>query len=64
VYRVGGLFKDDVTTAVTPTDGGAALHVRSASRTGQYDFEVNRRRVDRLLDAVERELSRPNAEAE
>jgi len=64
VYCVGGLFKDDVTTAVTPTDSGAALHIRSASRTGQYDFEVNRRRVHRLLDAVERKLSRPNAEAE
>lgn len=64
VYRVGGVFKDDVTTAVTPDDGGATLHVRSASRTGQYDFEVNRRRVDRLLDAVEQELSRLDADAQ
>jgi uncharacterized protein (DUF1499 family) len=57
VYRVGGLFKDDVTAVVAPSDGGSTLHVRSKSRTGQYDFEVNRWRVRDLLDAVEQELS-------
>lgn len=57
VYQVGGLFKDDVTAVVAPNDGESTLHVRSKSRTGQYDFEVNRWRVSNLLDAVDRELS-------
>jgi uncharacterized protein (DUF1499 family) len=46
-----------VTAVVAPSDGGSTLHVRSKSRTGQYDFEVNRWRVSNLLDAVDRELS-------
>jgi uncharacterized protein (DUF1499 family) len=57
VYRVGGLFKDDVTAVVVPNEGGSTLHGRSKSRTGHYDFEVNRWRVSNLLDAVERGLS-------
>ena len=28
--------------------GGRVIHVRSASRSGIYDFGVNRRRVERL----------------
>ncbi|MFB6278199.1 MAG: DUF1499 domain-containing protein [Salinibacter sp.] len=62
VYRVGGLFKDDVTAVVAPDDGESTLHVRSKSRTGHYDFEVNRWRVRTLLDAVEQELSTSDAQ--
>jgi hypothetical protein len=56
VYRVGGIFKDDLTVVVAPNDEQSTLHVRSASRVGHYDFEVNQRRVGDLLDAVDREL--------
>lgn len=53
VYRVALLFKDDVDVAVRGRDGtGSALYVRSASRVGQNDLGVNRRRVDRFLEAV------------
>jgi uncharacterized protein (DUF1499 family) len=53
VYRVAWVFKDDVAVAVEPTPDGSRLHVRSASRVGHSDLGVNRRRVQRLLDAVD-----------
>ncbi|MFB6272898.1 MAG: DUF1499 domain-containing protein [Salinibacter sp.] len=56
VYRVGLLFRDDVTVAVTSQGDTSTLHVRSASRVGLYDLGVNRRRVRDLLDAVDRGL--------
>lgn len=59
VYRVGFFFNDDVTVAVTSQDGTSTLHIRSASRVGRYDLEVNRRRVRNLLDAVEQRLPEP-----
>ena len=53
VYRVALIFKDDVDVAVeTRDDGGSVLYVRSASRVGHNDLGVNRRRVQRLLEAV------------
>jgi uncharacterized protein (DUF1499 family) len=54
VYRVAWVFKDDVAVDVESTADGSRLHVRSASRVGQSDLGVNRRRVQRLLDAVDR----------
>lgn len=57
VYRVALLFKDDVDVAVDSTADGSVLHVRSASRTGYSDLGVNRRRVQRLLSAVNDSLS-------
>lgn len=57
VYRVALVFKDDVEVAVKArADGGSALYVRSASRAGYSDLGVNRRRVQRLLDAVDEAL--------
>ena len=57
VYRVALVFKDDVDVAVrTRADGDSALYVRSASRVGYSDLGVNRRRVHRLLDAVDEAL--------
>jgi len=57
VYRVALIFKDDVDVAVRAReDGGSALYVRSASRVGYSDLGVNRRRVERLLTAVESAL--------
>ncbi len=60
VYRVL-FFKDDVEVAVTPgrsgaDGGGPAVHIRSASRTGSYDFGVNARRVERFFRALEKRL--------
>jgi len=52
VYRVAWVFRDDVVVAVTPRADGSRLHVRSASRTGYSDLGVNRRRVQRLFDAL------------
>lgn len=34
-------------------DGEPVIHVKSASRTGYYDFGVNRRRLERLRSAFE-----------
>jgi len=57
VYRVALIFKDDVDVAVKTRDGSdSVLYVRSASRVGHSDLGVNRRRVQRLLDAVETAL--------
>ena len=57
VYRVALVFKDDVDVAVRERDsGGSILYVRSASRMGYSDLGVNRRRVERFLEAVESAL--------
>ena len=43
-------FPDDVTLRVRPTaDGGAAVDMRSASRTGEHDLGQNARRIRRFL---------------
>jgi uncharacterized protein (DUF1499 family) len=57
VYRVAWIFKDDVDVAVESDTAGSVLHLRSASRIGHSDLGVNRRRVQRILDAVEEQLS-------
>ena len=49
-------FVDDLECHLPPDE--ALIHVRSASRTGYYDFGVNRARVDRLRRAVNRRLAR------
>jgi uncharacterized protein (DUF1499 family) len=57
VYRVALIFKDDVDVAVRARDGGGStLYVRSASRVGYSDLGVNRRRVERFFQAVDRAL--------
>ena len=57
VFRVALVFEDDVAVAVVPhRDGEAVLHVRSASRRGQSDLGVNRRRVQRFFRTLERML--------
>jgi uncharacterized protein (DUF1499 family) len=56
VYRVALVFKDDVQIAVDPQAPGSVLHVRSASRVGESDLGVNRRRVERLLRHIEEAL--------
>jgi uncharacterized protein (DUF1499 family) len=44
-------FVDDVQLYFPPDE--KIVHVRSASRTGYYDFGVNRRRIDRLREQFE-----------
>lgn len=60
VFRVALVFKDDMSVAVTPGssgDGGAVLHIRSASRVGKNDLGVNRRRVRRFLRKLSSSVS-------
>ena len=45
-------FIDDVELYFPPDQ--AIIHVKSASRKGYYDFDANRRRVERLLAAFEK----------
>jgi uncharacterized protein (DUF1499 family) len=57
VFRVALIFNDDVAVAVTPgEEGGAVLHIRSASRVGKSDLGVNRRRVKRFFRALQKAL--------
>ena len=50
-YSLVWRFIDDVIFWL-PRDE-SVIHVRSASRKGYYDFGANRRRVERLRDAME-----------
>ena len=45
-------FVDDLELQIEPSQ--AVIHVRSAQRTGRYDFGVNRRRVEVLREAFAR----------
>lgn len=45
-------FVDDVEFYFPPEE--RIIHVRSASRTGYYDFGANRRRVERLRNELEK----------
>ena len=59
VFRVALLFKDDVDVIIEPhgaANDQSALHIRSASRVGGYDFGVNGRRVDRFFHRLEKQL--------
>lgn len=53
------IFKDDFDLAVTPTEQGAALHLRSASRMGQGDWGANARRVARFFEALDAPVNQP-----
>lgn len=57
VFRVLYVFKDDLHLLTVPYRQGAAIHIRSASRTGGYDFGVNRRRVRYFLTLLEEQLA-------
>lgn len=45
-------FVDDVEFEILPEEG--SIQVRSASRVGYWDFGVNRRRIERVRDALRR----------
>lgn len=51
------LFRDDMVLQVTEKDSiSSYLHIRSASRVGESDLGVNRRRVRTFLDKLETKL--------
>lgn len=50
-------FRDDVVIRIMPDENGSRLDIRSASRRGTHDFGANARRIDYLLDAIEKDLS-------
>jgi uncharacterized protein (DUF1499 family) len=45
-------FVDDVECLVDP--GASVIHIRSASRVGRYDLEVNRTRLEEIRRAFDR----------
>lgn len=46
-------FKDDVKIVVKPDEsGGSIFHIKSSSRVGESDLGVNRRRIKRILSAI------------
>ena len=49
-------FKDDVDAVVMPAGTGSTLAIYSRSRVGYGDFGVNRKRVNRILTALEAKL--------
>jgi len=55
-------FKDDIEILIDSS--GGKLHFRSASRTGYYDFGVNRERSERFYKLLERALKQPSAKQE
>ena len=59
VFRVAFFFKDDVDVVIVPhgeTGDRSTLHIRSASRMGEYDLGVNRRRIDRFFRRLEKRV--------
>ncbi len=52
VFRVV-FFKDDFALRVAEHEGGAVLHLRSASRVGRSDFGVNGRRIERFMEKLQ-----------
>lgn len=49
-------FKDDVDAVVLPADGGSTIAIYSRSRVGHSDFGVNKKRVERILSALDEKL--------
>lgn len=50
-------FVDDLAFLDSPTE--SAIHVRSESRVGYWDFSVNRRRIERIRERFEASFDRP-----
>jgi len=50
-------FRDDMALQLTDADSNSCyLHIRSASRVGESDLGVNRRRLQRFLKKLQSEL--------
>ncbi|MEM9840647.1 MAG: DUF1499 domain-containing protein [Pseudomonadota bacterium] len=50
-------FKDDVDAVILPADGGSTIAIYSRSRVGYSDFGVNKKRVDRIVAALDSKLN-------
>jgi uncharacterized protein (DUF1499 family) len=55
-------FRDDVAVRVRPTQDGARIDVRSASRYGRHDLGANAARVRALIDDIDDVLAAPDPE--
>ena len=49
-------WKDDVNIVLKPGEQNTIMHIRSASRVGNSDLGVNKRRVKRLLKIINNTL--------
>jgi len=56
VFRVL-FFKDDFLVKLQEDKNSTLVHVRSASRAGCYDLGVNRNRIKRFYNALERAVN-------
>jgi uncharacterized protein (DUF1499 family) len=58
VFRIAVFdFKDDVEITVETIDSeNSILHIKSASRSGRGDLGVNRRRVNRIIKLINKNL--------
>jgi uncharacterized protein (DUF1499 family) len=57
VYRIPVFgFKDDVNVILNENDGKTVVYIRSASRVGEYDLGVNKRRVRKILNKLQTKI--------
>ena len=55
-------FREDVAVRVRPTQDGARIDIRSASRYGRHDLGANAARVRALIDDIDDVLAAPDPE--
>jgi uncharacterized protein (DUF1499 family) len=57
VYRIPLFgFKDDVNVILDEHEGKTIVYIRSASRVGEYDLGVNKRRVHKIFNKLENKI--------
>lgn len=57
VYRIPIFgFKDDVNVILEEKNGETIVYIRSASRLGEYDLGVNKRRVRKIFKKLKKEI--------
>ncbi len=57
VYRIPVFgFKDDVNVILDEKEGKTMVYIRSASRIGEYDLGVNKRRVYNILNKLQTKI--------
>lgn len=59
VYRIPVFgFKDDVHVILDENDGKTTVYIRSASRVGEYDLGVNKRRVRKIFNKLKAKIKK------
>lgn len=59
VYRIPVFgFKDDVNVILEEKDSETVVYIRSASRVGEYDLGVNKRRVHRIFNKLQAKIKK------